>query len=145
MTTRAACIYPSVAHDTVSHRILIHKLYNTSTLCRFFQYMLFNQRLQVELNNEQSRWRNQKCPLLLSLFKQNRRRQTTTTTMPPLKSKPHTTTHLSMEWWGRQQTRRMSRLLVNIYKDHLCVTFQNKPVDGCARTLLQNKQSSSES
>ena len=51
---------------TVNHRILIQKRYNTSTLRRFFQNMLFNQRLLVELNNERIRWKKQKWPLLLS-------------------------------------------------------------------------------
>ena len=45
ITTRTVCIYLSVAHDTVNHRILIQKHYNTSTLGRLFQNMLFNQRL----------------------------------------------------------------------------------------------------
>ena len=53
----------SVAYDTVKHRILIQKLYNTtqnSQLCRVFQNMLSNRRFYVELNNERRRSRKQK-------------------------------------------------------------------------------------
>ena len=63
MITGAAFVDLSAAYDTVNHRILIQKLYNTtkdSQLCRVFQNMLSNRRLYVELNNERSRWRKQK-------------------------------------------------------------------------------------
>ena len=59
----AACHTRSNAYDTVNHRILIQKLYNTtqdSQLCRVYQNMLSNRRLYVELNNERSRWIKQK-------------------------------------------------------------------------------------
>ena len=62
MITGAAFVDLSAAYDTVNHRILIQKLYNTtqdSQLCRVFQNMLSNRRLYVELNNERSRWRKQ--------------------------------------------------------------------------------------
>ena len=58
--TGAAFVDLSAAYDTVNHRILIQKLYNTtqdSQLCRVFQNMLSNRRFYVELNNERSRWR----------------------------------------------------------------------------------------
>ena len=63
MITGAAFIDLSAAYDTVNHRIIIQKLYNTtqdSQLCRVFQNMLSNRRLYVELYNEHSRWRKQK-------------------------------------------------------------------------------------
>ena len=73
MLTGAAFVDQSAAYDTVNHRILIQKLYNTtkdSQLCRIFQNMLSNRRFYVELNNERNRWRKQKnglapgvCPL----------------------------------------------------------------------------------
>ena len=53
----------SAAYDTVNHRLLIQKLYNTtldSQLCRVIQNLLSDRRLCVELNNERSRWRIQK-------------------------------------------------------------------------------------
>ena len=57
MITGAAFKDLSAAYDTVNHRILIQKLYNTtqnSQLCRVFQNMLSNRRFYVELNNERS-------------------------------------------------------------------------------------------
>ena len=63
MNTGAAFVDLSAAYDTVNHRILIQKLYNTtqdSQLCRVFQNMLSNRRFYVELNIERSRWRKQK-------------------------------------------------------------------------------------
>ena len=62
MMTGVAFVDMSAAYDTVNHRILIQKLYNTtqdSQLCRVFQNMLSNRRFYVELNNERSRWRKQ--------------------------------------------------------------------------------------
>ena len=53
----------SAACDTVNHRLLIQKLYNTtqdSELCRVIQNLLSNRRLYVELNKERSRWRKKK-------------------------------------------------------------------------------------
>ena len=50
-------------YDTVNHRLLIQKLYNTtqdSALCRVIQNMLSNRRFYAELNKERSRWRLQK-------------------------------------------------------------------------------------
>ena len=63
MISGAAFVDLSAAYDTVNHRILIQKFYNTtqdSQLCRVFQNMLSNRRFYVELNNERSRWRKQK-------------------------------------------------------------------------------------
>ena len=51
------------ACDTVNHRLLIQKLYNTtldSQLCRVIQNLLSDRRFYVELNNERSRSRIQK-------------------------------------------------------------------------------------
>ena len=45
----------SAAYDTVNHRLLIQKLYNTtldSQLCRVIQNLLSDRRFYVELNNE---------------------------------------------------------------------------------------------
>ena len=63
MITGAAFVDLSAAYDTLNHRILIQKLYNTtqdSQLCRVLQNMQSNRRFYVELNNERSRWRKQK-------------------------------------------------------------------------------------
>ena len=51
------------AYDTVNHRLLIQKLYNTtlaSQLCRVIQNLLSDRTFYVELNNERNRWRIQK-------------------------------------------------------------------------------------
>ena len=61
--TGTAFVDLSAAYDTVNHRLLIQKLYNTtqdSALCRVIQNLLSNRRFYVELNNERSRWRLQK-------------------------------------------------------------------------------------
>ena len=53
----------SAAYDTVNHRLLIQKLYNTrqdSEHCRVIQNLLSNRRFYVELNKERSRWRKKK-------------------------------------------------------------------------------------
>ena len=53
----------SAANDTVNHRLLIHKLNNTThdrKLCIVIQNLLSNRRVYVELNSERSRWRKQK-------------------------------------------------------------------------------------
>ena len=63
MITGTAFVDLSAAHDTVNHRLLIQKLYNTtldSQLCRVIQNLLSDRRFYVELNNERSRWRIQK-------------------------------------------------------------------------------------
>ena len=63
MIIGASFVDLSAAYDTLNHRILIQKLYNTtedSQLCRVFQDMLSNRRFYVELNNERSRWRKKK-------------------------------------------------------------------------------------
>ena len=63
MITSATFVDLSATYDTVNHRILIQKLYNTthdSQLCSFFQNMLSNRRFYVELNNECSRRRKPK-------------------------------------------------------------------------------------
>ena len=66
MITGASFVDLSAAYDTVNHRIIIQKLYNTTQdiqLWRDFQNMLSNRRLYVEQNNERSRWRKQKIGL----------------------------------------------------------------------------------
>ena len=63
MITGAAFVDLCAAYDTVNHRILIQKLYNTtldSQLYKVFQNMLSNRRFYVEQNNERSRWIKQK-------------------------------------------------------------------------------------
>ena len=83
MITGAAFVDLPAAYDTVNHRFLIQKLYNTthdSQLCRVFQNMLSNRRFYVELNNERNRWRKQKnclpqgsvlSPILLIIYTNN--------------------------------------------------------------------------
>ena len=63
MITGAAFVDLSAAYDTVNHRLLIRKVYDfteDSPLCRVIQNMLSSRRFYVELNNDRSRWRNQK-------------------------------------------------------------------------------------
>ena len=63
MITGAECVALSAAYDTVNHRILIQKIFNTargSSLCRVIQNMVSSRRFYIKLNNEPSRWRNQK-------------------------------------------------------------------------------------
>ena len=63
MITGTAFVDLSAAYDTVNHRLLIQKLYNTtldSQLCRVIQNLLSDRRFYVELNNERRRWRIQK-------------------------------------------------------------------------------------
>ena len=63
MITGTAFVDLSAAYDTVNHRLLIPKLYNTtldSQLCRVIENLLSDRRFYVELNNERSRWRIQK-------------------------------------------------------------------------------------
>ena len=67
MITGAAFVDLAAAYDTVNHRILIQKIVNTtrdSPLCRVIQNMLSSRRFYVELNNERSRWMQQKNDLL---------------------------------------------------------------------------------
>ena len=63
MITGTAFVDLSAAYDTVNHRLLIQKLYNTtldSQLCRVILNLLSDRRFHVELNNERSRLRIQK-------------------------------------------------------------------------------------
>ena len=63
MITGTAFVDLSAAYDTLNHRLLIQKLYNTtldSQLCRVINNLLSDRRFYVELNNERSRWRIQK-------------------------------------------------------------------------------------
>ena len=61
--TGTAFLDRSAAYDTVNHRPLIQKLYNTtqdSELCRVIQNLLSNRKFNVELTKERSRWIKQK-------------------------------------------------------------------------------------
>ena len=63
MITSSAFVDLSAADDTVKDRLLIWKLYNfteDSPLRRVIQNMLSSRRFYVELNDDRSRWRNQK-------------------------------------------------------------------------------------
>ena len=63
MITGTDFVELSAAYDTVNHRLLIQKLYNTtldSQLCRVIQNLLSDRIFYVELKNERSRWRIQK-------------------------------------------------------------------------------------
>ena len=67
MITGVAFVDLSATYDTVNHRILIQKLYNTTRTANYvvFQNMLSNRRLYVELNNEHIRCedsRRMACP-----------------------------------------------------------------------------------
>ena len=71
MITGTAFVDLSAAYDTVKHRLLIQKLYNTtldSQLCRVIQNLLSDRRFYVELNNERSRWRIKKTVYHRGLF-----------------------------------------------------------------------------
>ena len=62
MITGAAFVDLSAAYDTVTHIILIQKLYNItqdSPLYRVIQDTLSSRSFYVELNNQRSRWRKQ--------------------------------------------------------------------------------------
>ena len=51
----------SAAYDTVNHRLLTQKRYNTtndSLLCRVIQNMLSNRRFYVEMTNEKNKMEN---------------------------------------------------------------------------------------
>ena len=84
MITGAAFVYLSAAYDTVNHRLLIRKLYDftedSHSKCRVIQNMLSSRRFYVELNNDRSRWRNQKnglpqgsvlSPILFNIYTNN--------------------------------------------------------------------------
>ena len=63
MITGTAFVDLPAAYDTINHRLLVQKLYNTtfdSQIFRVIQNLLSDRRFYVELNNEQSRWRIQK-------------------------------------------------------------------------------------
>ena len=80
MITNTTFVDLSTAYDTVNHILLIRKLYDfteDSPLCRVIQNMLSSRRFYVELNNDRSRWRNQKnglpqgsalSPILLNIY-----------------------------------------------------------------------------
>ena len=71
MITGTAFVDLSSAYNTVNHRLLIQKLYNTmldSQLYRIIQNLLSDRRFYVELNNERSRWRIQKNGLPQEVF-----------------------------------------------------------------------------
>ena len=62
MTIGAAFVDLSATYDTINHRILIQKIFNTTRdirLYRVIQNMLSTRRFYVELNNERRRWRKQ--------------------------------------------------------------------------------------
>ena len=63
MITGTVFVDLSAAYDTVNHRLLIQKLYNTTLdrqLCRGIHNLLSDRRLYVELNNKRSSWIIQK-------------------------------------------------------------------------------------
>ena len=75
MITGTVFVDLSAAYDTVNHRLLILKLYNTtldSQLCRVIQNLLSDRRFYVELNNERSRSRIQEngviSPSLFNIY-----------------------------------------------------------------------------
>ena len=66
MITDAAYVDLSAAYDTVNHRLIIRKLYDStedSPLYRVIQNILSSRRFYVELNKDRTRWRNQKNEL----------------------------------------------------------------------------------
>ena len=53
----------SAAYDTISHKLLLNKIYRMTSDIKFTDLignMLSNRRYFVELNGQKSRWRNQK-------------------------------------------------------------------------------------
>ena len=64
MITGTAFVDLSAAYDTVNHRLLIRKLYmtlqKTAHYVKSFKIYMSCSRFDVELNNDRSRWRNQK-------------------------------------------------------------------------------------
>ena len=76
MIIGAAFVDLSAAYDTVNHRILIQKIFNTTRdnpLCRVIQNMMSSRRFYVELNNERSKWRKQNNgePVLCNMYTNN--------------------------------------------------------------------------
>ena len=83
MITGSAFVDLSAAYDTVNPILLIRRLYEfteDSQLCRVIQNMLLSRRFYVELNNDHSRWRNQKnglpqgsvlSPILFNIYTNN--------------------------------------------------------------------------
>ena len=83
MMTGAAFVDLYAAYDTVNHRLLIQKVYDfteDSPLCKVIHNMLSSRRFNVELNNDRSRWRNQKnglpqgsvlSPILINIHTNN--------------------------------------------------------------------------
>ena len=79
MINGATFVDISAAYDTVNHRLLIRKPYDF-TQCRVIQNTLSSRRFYVELNNDRSRWRNNKngfpqdsvlSPILFNIYRNN--------------------------------------------------------------------------
>ena len=63
MVTGTVFVDLSAAYDTISHRLLLNKIYRMTSDIKFTDLignMLSNRRYFVELNGQKSRWRNQK-------------------------------------------------------------------------------------
>ena len=66
MIIGAAFLDLPAAYDIVNHRSFIQKLYDFTgdiPLCKVIHNMLSSRRFDVELNNDRSKWRNQKYGL----------------------------------------------------------------------------------
>ena len=63
MVTGTVFVDLSAAYDTISHKLLLNKIYRMTSDIKFTNLtgnMLSNRRYFVELNGQKSRWRNQK-------------------------------------------------------------------------------------
>ena len=63
MVTGTVFVDLSAAYDTISHKLLLNKIYRMTSDIKFTDLignMLSNRRYFVELNGQKSRWRNQK-------------------------------------------------------------------------------------
>ena len=63
MVTGTMFVDLSAAYDTMSHKLLLNKIYRMTSDIKFTDFignMLSNRRYFVELNSQKSRWRNQK-------------------------------------------------------------------------------------
>ena len=64
----------SAAYDTISHKLLLNKIYRMTSDIKFTDLignMLSNRRYFVELNGQKSRWKNQKNPGLPFIIDNN--------------------------------------------------------------------------
>ena len=115
MVTGTVFVDLSATYDTISHKLLLNKIYRITSDINFTDLignMLSNRRYFVELNGQKSRWRNQKnghlqgsvlSPVLLNIYTND------------------------------QPIHKATRSL--IYADDLCITTQDASFEKTESTL----------